>query len=368
MPLPEGDTPAAWRQADRRRRDFLAERRKLMHLELAALQARSCGTVEVLDTRWWRLLRPSVMTGDSDETWSGERALAAAGGENCRIFDLPLPDRDTQARVSALRDRIARRLAESTRTSTREEAVASGPDLPPPGVHLFLGRGTDPWPALVRWLTLGWEAGDLGRWLLLVTDEPPTGAAEVVAAAGVDGATAWPPEQDDRPWGPVVWARPRDLSDTRLIQRLEKVPPQAILAGDLAAWLPTEGHDGQLEAVALRRILHGRAERVFLRAESLAETWTYFFSDVCQARINLHGPLETTAPARTTAPPVADEAATAPAAGTVDRPRPEAACGFALAPLSEHLGFNPGWGEVRQAQLFTATAPGPRRADPPSAG
>ncbi|MFN2371137.1 MAG: hypothetical protein ABR506_08295, partial [Candidatus Krumholzibacteriia bacterium] len=82
-PPPAGDEVAAWRAADDARAAWVAAVRRQASLELAACLAGGWDAVEILDTRWWRLLRGGTEAGSGagggdPAGWDGVRAATAA--------------------------------------------------------------------------------------------------------------------------------------------------------------------------------------------------------------------------------------------------------------------------------------------------
>lgn len=289
IPVARRDTRAAWAEADTERAAFIAQRRRLCALEIAALMSGPWRSVDILDTRWWRLLRPlapvpkSRPRGGAPRVWDAEQAVELASQGTARSFDLPVADSPV-----GRGDALDRRIADKVRAWLAERPVTSAPGStqpPAPGVQL-LCRPLDPvWAGLVVELTRDWERGDLTRWVLVAADEIPAGAAQLVASGGVAGVSVWAGAQTGRRPAAVVWVEPEDFADPALRQLLSDHPPAYVVVDDLADWLPNADRDAQESALALRTILDVGAQSVILRARDLPPSWSGFLTAACGATL-----------------------------------------------------------------------------------
>ncbi len=271
--------PNAWRAQDEQRRARARERRALAAMEINALLALPVASVEVLDGRWWRL-------ADSDWEPAAARAQLAPQAE---LIDLPASDEGASQR---LRGDVAPWLAERGRVpgelpgwqgaapgTTGEEAHD-----PVSGVHLDRRDAVAVWRRLAAWLLRGWEMGMASRRLVIIADEPPLHAADVVAALDCPGATVPPAMPTSSasgsavvPWAPLVWLRPADVArlgrDT-----LASLRPDAVLVADLAAWLPIAGPARPETTQALRWIADCGASIVALAGAGVSPAWELFLA------------------------------------------------------------------------------------------
>lgn len=288
VPVARDDTRAAWAAADAERETYLDWRRKLCALEIASLLAGHWRSVDILDTRWWRLLPPPTISGPGRTgTWQGEAALAVATNHGARGFDLPgcqgVSGSDNAIDSRAL-EVVQAWLARQEKPGPGRTPVAAPVREPETGTQLLVGDLAPRWEELARYLTLQGECGDLSQWLLFVGDCPPPGAAELVANGFVAGLSVWAEGARAEVAAPVLWARPVDLADSGLRELIAARPPRVIVADDLADWLPRRGHDGQDGAVALRAILDSGAGSVILRAGQLDPSWGHFLTGACRTR------------------------------------------------------------------------------------
>ncbi len=336
MPLAAGDSRADWAGADAERSSFLAWRTKLCALEIARHLAGPWTGVDVLDVRWWRLLRarggaPGVTDG-APRRWSGEQAAALAAPAGCRLIDLPGTSGAGTSGATAVRS-LGRtgELTSQWLTGRGDAATAAAPPVPAAGVTIVEGDGGPAWRGLAADIAQAWEQGELERWLLLVADECPADAADLVAAGAVAAMSVWQAEGGGGWPAPVVWAKPADFTNAKLAGFLGAAKPAAVLADDVARWLPGAGREAPETAAALREILACGAERVVLRASSLTSPWRRYLAEACGAPAPLAGPdgagAEASAAAEVQDIEVHDteardaESAAAPADdGAVDRP------------------------------------------------
>lgn len=286
------DSRADWLVADSERARKVKWQRQLCALEIAALSAGRWRSVDILDTRWWRLLRPSQMAMAANESqsnqarnWNGEQAAQLATDGVARTFDLPgtgLPsERGGVADVhlvSQVRDWLR-----DNQSSLPKTNLSADPSLLTPGNRLYTGDLAPVWHQLQNHLSQAWERGELNQWVLLVVDEVPTGAAKLVSDSGVAGVSVWSDQWQGQWPAPVMWAEPEDFAGPGLKTLLKRFQPAYIIADDLADWLPSADRDAQETAVALRGLLDCQAPNVLLRASSLTGIWSEFLTDVCQA-------------------------------------------------------------------------------------
>lgn len=288
VPMAAGDDPQEWLDADAERRTYLAWRVRLCALEVSARLAGPWTGVDIMDTRWWRLLRSRSAGAESADTsgWSGVRAAAVSADSACRTFDLPgfAPgDRENAwgRFLPAARQWAARDAAEVAATA----ALASGDAGMPAGVHLLVGDLDPVWSAVAARTTLAWERGDLDHWVLLVSDKCPQGAAALVAAGGVDGVSAWGGETPADFPAPLVRVSPGDFGDPQLRAFLAAHPPRTVVATGLYEWLPARDREAQESALALRALLDARAHGVILQTVSMPSPWIRFVERACGARL-----------------------------------------------------------------------------------
>ena len=299
IPVAEGDSVADWARADGHRRAHLGRCRKLCSLELAALLAGPWHTVEILDTRWWRLDDPRE-SGDrrsgngSVGEWTGQATAARIAPVGCRVFDLPgagrESDRHGESRIGELVETWRERSGRSPTveaTNVAEGAIESAAVCAVPGVHLLIGGQDRGWRELSIALARDRERGNVRRWLLLVTDRVPSGAAACVARGFGPGVSVWPPLDRQRNPAAMVWVRPEDFMDPELIDFLAASPPAAVLATDVADWLPTADREFQHTALALRTILDCGAKQVVLETGALSDPWVRYLRNACGARVHL---------------------------------------------------------------------------------
>ena len=159
-----------------------------------------------------RMGRPHLRPSPGPE--SARPRLAAAGRARC--LDLPETAGDARRRLApALVAEVAGWVAGRGAEARDPEAPAAWPAV---GVHLAVGPPAAARRGLLAALGGAWERGRLEAWALLVSHEPWPEAAGLAAEAGVAGCSAWPAE--GRAPAPVLWVRPGDLADERLIAYL----------------------------------------------------------------------------------------------------------------------------------------------------
>ncbi|MBK6898001.1 MAG: hypothetical protein IPH09_01545 [bacterium] len=283
---PLGADDDSWRRRDDGAAAGADLRRTLMALELHALRARSAGTVMVGDTRWWR----SFPLGATEAPLLDAAGAAdLAGAWDAGVFDL---DSDP-VRAPARRGRTADPLRAAvlgwlqvqgwTDAQGRglpagfldRERLALPADWPQARRRLVLGDPAAAWLHSASALAAAREDGDHGAWLLVVSDAPPPEAAVLRDAltSPRPSLLAGPSTRPDEGWHAVVWARPADLADPELVQRLARRPPTEIWAGDLGEWLPTRATDGGRFAPCLHALLHLIDAPMTLQAADLPGSW-----------------------------------------------------------------------------------------------
>jgi len=357
-PVARQDSPASWAEADVERTDYFAWRRRLCALELAALLAGPWQRVDILDTRWWRLLSGldgAQASGGKRRSWNGERAARLATDGAARTFDFPSTGLTHFGQV----EDWLRRQTKAPLSSKKAASVAAG-------VTLLLGDHHEKWLTLLVGVATSWERGDLAQYVLYVGDIIPAGATDIVTAGYAGGCSVWRGAAEAKFPAPILWVQPDDMSDSALRRFLDDFPPDSIVADDLAHWLPGTGDNtpeiAQAKAQALRAILDVGANRVMLRASGLSDSWADFLAEACGADII----------AMPAAPAMAGEADAAEPAGAHDvvdanvrrklcldcghAGRPEAVASRlrgALARLPEVLSELP-VGLAQKSQPFTA--------------
>lgn len=287
-PLAAGDDRQQWLDADAERRTYLAWRLRLCALEVAARLAGPWTSVDVLDTRWWRLLRGRAGGTEAGDTggWSGVRAAAVSTDGSCRTFDLPgfAPgDRETAwgRYLPAARQWAAQAATEIAAT----RALASGETGLPAGVNLLVGDLEPVWAAVAARTQLAWERGELDHWVLLVSEHCPPDAARLVGAGGVDGVSIWGDTAAADFPAPLLRVVPADFGDPALRAFLAAHPPRTIVATGLYEWLPARDREAQESALALRALLDARAHGMILQTVSMPAPWIRFVERACGAKL-----------------------------------------------------------------------------------
>lgn len=296
VPIALDDTPDAWARADRDRREFLEWRRRLCGLEIAAHLAGGWDEVEILDARWWRLLKPEGLEEGARQIWSGALAADEVASEAALTFDLPGSRADLQV-PDMVRAQV-------------NQWVANQPDvdaLTEAGIGTEAGTGTDPSRRPVEWAEKGrprlisgtieeeweklvfhvrdsWDRGDLSTWILLVAHELPSAAGSLVAGSWAGGMSAWPRNGETCEPAPLLWVQQVDFANPALTEYLEHRPPTFILVCGLEQWLPGLHRERQVAAHALRSLLDRKASRLVLQTEPLPEPWWDFLEQVTGGR------------------------------------------------------------------------------------
>jgi hypothetical protein len=297
VPVAEGDERQDWLDADAERRTYLGWRVRLCALEVAARLAGPWSGVDIMDTRWWRLLRSRAVGHDTaghataePGGWSGARAAALSADTACRTFDLPGFAPNDQDTALGRFLPVARQWAGTgAATIAANELLRSGDAGMPAGVNLLVGDLDPVWSAVAARTRLAWEQGELDHWVLLVSDQCPPDAASLVAAGGVDGLSAWGGDGPADFPSPVVRVTPADFGDPALRAFLAAHPPRTVVATGLYEWLPARDREAQESALALRALLDARAHGVILQTVSMPTPWIRFVERVCGARLMGHG-------------------------------------------------------------------------------
>jgi len=294
MPVARSDARADWARADLERNTFYSWRRQVCSLEIAAYMAGPWETVAILDTRWWRPLLTGNPSGGGPvavRPSPGAKAARWATGEAGRLMDLPGSDSQgrypVDARIlSLVDDWLATRSADIPPALPESRAVADdGSVLPDKGVNLLLGDDSATLRGIMSRVTESWERGRVEDWILLVADAAPSGAADLVAAAGMAGISIWAGDLGEKVPSPLVWVEPEDFGDPDLGFFLEAHPPTIVVAGDISDWRPGPDRESQETALALRLILDCGAETVLLHTRSLPESWVRYLVSACGASL-----------------------------------------------------------------------------------
>ena len=320
-PLAQEDTREAWALADQDRQAYLRWRRRLCGLEFASLLAGPWETVEILDCRWWRILEPSAEPGVSSiASWNGEKALALAEAESCRVFSLPGSSTKSGNRPDRA---IPTQTLDAVRHWLATQGLDPGPETRRPATESAAGQAmitdlplSELGDLLLPDLARAWERGRFDHWLLVVGDHVPEQAAAVVAAGYHPGLAIWdpaaPPGPIMRP-GPLLWCRASDLADPRLNQMLAAYPCRTALALEVDDWLPTGNHANQEGALALRTLAEGVKGRLILQVGQAPAAWTQFLADRLDAQ--WHGAPSPAGPEKTPSPGLETEDQVTPPEG-----------------------------------------------------
>jgi hypothetical protein len=285
VPIAQQDTREAWVTADQDRASYLIWRRRLCGLEIAGLLAGPWETVEIMDCRWWRILEPRPADQASGTSWSGDRALTAAAVDGCRLFNLPQVGSGPGSTIhpntlEAVRHWLAKFKQEVPSVAAADSALPAESR-----VVLALLEPEKIWESLVLPVARAWERGQLGSWLMLVSDWVPASAASVVAAGYSPGISVWAGDRPSQRPAPVLWCTAADLEDPELKTLLKDNPPASVLVLEVGSWLPSADRTGQHGATALRTLLDSPAGRLVLQTESLTGPWCSFLSREAKAVI-----------------------------------------------------------------------------------
>ncbi len=288
-PIALEDSHAAWAVADRSRDSFLEWRRKLCGLEIASLMAGTWQKVEIMDPRWWRLLRPEPVpeAGESHSSrslpWSGAHASALVSTNGCTTFNLPdLGLQGDEHLPTQLRESVARWYAAlPTEGPRNEDPSARKAELPAlqGKASLLLGDPAQHWAELVRKIGCQWERGDLASWILLVSDQMPGPAADLVASSWVPGISTWHARGGHALPGPILWVRKEHFSQPVFVEFLGKHRPTLIMACEVQDWLPGPNNGQQVGAHALRTLVASKASLLVMQARNLAQPWGTFLAE-----------------------------------------------------------------------------------------
>jgi hypothetical protein len=294
VPVPASDSRAEWTRADSERRAHFARCRRSCSLEIASYLAGPWEGVAILDTRWWRILLPDLpreQIGPGDRLDQGQLAVRLATEGMAQTLDLPGSDPRGRYPVDG---RIQNLVDSWLRTKCPEPWHITSAETPGErsdghghleGVNLLVGDVTETWGAILGRLTARWEQGRVEDWLLLVSDNLPSGATDLVAAAQVAGLSIWSADQTGQVPAPVVWVEPEDFGDPGLGVFLQANPPVAVVAGDVSEWRPGPDRESLETAFALRSVLDCGAKTVLLHAGQLDRAWVRFLTGACGARL-----------------------------------------------------------------------------------
>lgn len=323
VPVAGGDDRQEWLDADAERRTYLGWRVRLCALEVAARLAGPWSGVDILDTRWWRLLRSRAAGPDTADhgSWSGARAAALSADGACRTFDLPGFAPGDQETVWGRFLPVARQWAGvDAAMIAANQRLRAGDAGMPAGVNLLVGDLDPVWSAVATRTRLAWEQGELDHWLLVVSDDCPPEAADLVACGGVDGVSAWGGDGPADFPAPVLRVLTADFADPALRAFLAAHPPRTVVATGLYEWLPARDREAQESALALRALLDARAHGVILQTVSMPAPWIRFVERVCGARLmgpsNAALPMDTDLDDVHVGPP---DLVTGPGVGAADR-------------------------------------------------
>jgi len=280
-PIALSDSPEAWENADRSRRSFLEWRRKLCGLEIASLMAGTWQSVEIMDPRWWRLLRAE--NGSSAQGWSGAQAGALVSPDGMTTFDLPgLGNQKDDLLPTTITEAVAHWIGglpgDEPGVQPAVRPVAQAP-IKDNQTRLLTGDPTSLWADMTGNIARNWERGDISSWALLVAGQLPGPAADLVASSWTPGISAWPLQGEAGLPGPVLWVDIADFSNPAFVEYLEKHPPSMALACSVQTWLPGGVDDGHIGAFAMRVLLDCANTAVVLQADNLATPWVQFLGD-----------------------------------------------------------------------------------------
>ncbi len=275
IPIALEDSPAAWAQADRDRHEFLEWRRRMCGLELAAHLAGSWDEVEILDARWWRLLKPRQADPSATVPWTGALAAGEVAPETVGTFDLPGSGSSQQCSrgvLEAVRQWVTEHPGETPSVPVTSDAAK----LPQAGSPVLVTGSADLyWRQLVAQVQGEWEQGDVSSWILVVAKELP-GAGEgasMVAGSWVPGMSAWPTQDDPADPAPLLWLQREDFANPELVEFLKRKPPTWIMVCGLEGWLPDPAAGKQVAARALRVLLDQTSAGIVLQSQGLPGPW-----------------------------------------------------------------------------------------------
>ena len=280
-PIALSDSPADWESADRNRRAFLDWRRKLCGLEIASLMAGTWQNVEIMDPRWWRLLRPD--DGSLNVPWTGALAGAVVSPDGMTTFDLPGLGRGKDdllptSVVDSISQWFRSRPADFPVPDVLPDPLANL-SLTTPQLQLLVGDSGNFWARITKFMARQWDQGDLGSWALLVSDKLPGPTADLVASSWTSGISAWPLDAEPGLPGPVLWINRDDFANPAFVEYLNAHPPTVVMACGVQDWLPKHDDGGQIGAHAMRLLLDCNTRLLVLQADELTEPWRNFLQE-----------------------------------------------------------------------------------------
>ncbi len=285
-PIAMTDSPDDWATADTDRLSFLKWRRKLCGLEMASIMAGSWQSVEILDPRWWRLLRslnPSE-PGSKSVTWTGALAGSLVSSDGCTTFDLPGIGQDENSIIpSSISDLVGQWYQSLPAHSPRPSGAflpVSPLWKPKSQPQLLLGDSTTEWSAITQYIGRKWERGDLSSWALLVSDHLPGPTADLVSSVWTPGLSSWSSSAAISEPSAILWVRKKDFSNQALVDFLTVHRPALIMACAVQQWLPSELGGHQVGAHALRILLDCGADSLVIQADEMVLPWSDF---LCKA-------------------------------------------------------------------------------------
>jgi hypothetical protein len=295
-PIALEDSLEAWAAADRNRDSFLNWRRKLCGLEMASLLSGTWENVDILDPRWWRLLRPEFLSGGPESSpqaatlpWSGSLAASLVSPVGCATFHLPGSAMQPEDLLpTAIREKVEHWVGELPGSGAGEQSglpVSRVSSFPVPQARLLMGNPLQEWEGLTRQIGLEWEQGRLSSWILLVADHLPGPAADLVSSSWTPGVSTWTAETGARLPGPVLWVTKEYFSHPEMVEYLELHPPTMVMACSVQQWLPGLGKGSQVGAHALRILLSFKSSGVILQADNLALPWRKFLQAATGAEL-----------------------------------------------------------------------------------
>ncbi len=291
VPIALADSPEEWATADQNRHSFLNWRRKLCGLEIASLMAGTWQSVEIMDPRWWRLLRSAKGSepGTADRPWTGALASALASADGCTTFNLPGSGLGKDDYLpSAITDAVGKWYsslpAESPQPARGLLPVAQSWN-PKGGTRLLVGDSAVEWSSITQYIGRKWERGDLSSWALLVSDQLPGPTADLVSTSWTPGISAWPFDAQDPQPAAILWVCKTDFSNQAFVDFLASHRPALVMACGIQDWLPA--HDGgcQIGAHALRILLDCGADSLILQADELVIPWSEFLLEATGAHL-----------------------------------------------------------------------------------